>query len=147
MDAIVRVTKEIRKLWRAVRKLQITGFQRPTWLTAPLTSTSWDGDSHSTTARTLIDLSAVFGTPANIKAVLVHISINDSGSAGGDHWFGLSPAAAGISIDWTCPPVNDAAGRYAGLVPCNGDGDIYYQIDASGANTMDVWLQIWAYWL
>jgi len=32
-------------------------------------------------------------------------------------------------------------------VPCNADGDIYYQISASGASTFDVWIQIWGYYI
>lgn len=148
MDAIVRLTKEIHKLWRAVRKLQITGFQRPTWLTTPLTSVAWDGDGYSTTAKTLIDLSAVFSAPANIKAVLVRLAIRDSGSAANDTWFMLSPNnGATTGLDWTCPPVNDAWGRYGGVVvPCDANGDIYYRVAASGAGTMDIHLEIWGYW-
>ena len=51
------------------------------YLQAPLTSTSWDGDSFSTTAKTLIDLSAVFGVPANVKAIYARVFVNDSASA------------------------------------------------------------------
>ena len=58
-----------------------TDFGRPVFLTTPKTSDSWDGDARSTTAKTLIDLSAVFGVPAGVKAVLVGVSMRDSGSA------------------------------------------------------------------
>ena len=53
-----------------------TDFGRPVFLTTPLTSTAWDEDSYSTTAKTLIDLSEVFGVPAGVKAVMVKISLN-----------------------------------------------------------------------
>ena len=149
MDAIVRLTQEIGKLWRAVRKLQVTGFQRPTWLATALTSTAWDGDSFSTTAKTVIDLSAVFGAPANIKAVMICVTINDSASAGGDYWMLLGPtngAGAGVPID--CSGLaNDQPERNQVIVPCDANGDIYYQINASGASTMDVIMQIYGYWL
>jgi len=118
-------------------------------LQAPLTSTSWDGDARSTTAKTLIDLSAVFGTPANIKAVLIRAEIRDSGSASADTYIFLAPTdAASVGIMESCAGLaNDYRARGTHVVPCNGDGDIYYQIAASGAGTMDVKLEIWGYWL
>lgn len=149
MDAIVKLTKEIKLLWRAVKRLQITGFQRPTWLTTPLTSVAWDGDSYSTTAKTLIDMSAVFGVPANIKSVYIKTVTRDSGSAAGDLALILGPTnAAGVGLFNRCSgKTNDALEEEAMIVPCDANGDIYYQIIASGAGNMDVWIQVWAYWL
>jgi len=63
-------------------------------LTTPLTSTAWDGNAYSTTAKTLIDLSAVFGAPAGIKAILAFVVVRDSGSATGDTWLILGPTSA-----------------------------------------------------
>ena len=119
-------------------------------LYTPLTSTSWDGDARSTTARTLIDLSAVFGAPAGIKAILVKVTIRDSGSAGGDYSFNLTPASGAGEIAFTsrCSGLpNDRYTTEAGIVPCDANGDVYYQIAASGASTMDVTLQIWGYYI
>ena len=149
MDAIVRLTQEIGKLWHAVRKLQITGFQRPTWLTTALTSTSWDGDAYSTTAKTLIDLSAVFGAPANIKAINVDVMIRDSGSAASDPWIMLSPNnVAGDGSAFRCAGLaNDAITEGQRIITCDSNGDVYYQIAASGASTIDVWMRIRGYWL
>jgi hypothetical protein len=117
-------------------------------LQTPLTSTSWDGDSYSTTAKTLIDLSAVFGAPAGIKAVLCYVTIRDSGSAAGDPYLILSPnntAASGLAA--TCAgQANDSASRQVIIVPCDANGDVYHQINASGASTMDVWIELWGYW-
>lgn len=121
-----------------------------TFLTTPLTSTAWDGDSFSTTAKTKIDLSAVFGAPAGVKAILVRVSVRDSGSAAGNPWLLLSPndttnvgalnlRAAGIA--------NDALVDESGICPCDANGDVYYQCVATGSNTLDVWLYIWGYWL
>lgn len=117
-----------------------------TFLTTPLASTSFDGDSFSTTAKTLIDLSAVYGVPSNIKAVLVYVAVRDSDSAATDTKLTLSPNnTAGEGFIFSPMPVNDRRYRGAALIPCNADGDIYYQIDASGSGTFDVWLTIWGY--
>jgi len=74
-------TKELERLINKMRPV-ISGWT-PHWIYAnmpewvanggtaltPLTSTAWDGgDAFSTTAKTLIDLSAVFGVPAGVKA-------------------------------------------------------------------------------
>ncbi len=120
-------------------------------LQTPLTSTSWDGDSFSTTAKTLIDLSAVFGVPAGIKAVYMRASARDSASAGTGNigiWF--SPNNTSGEAALFCRPsgrANDYVEEINGIVPCDSNGDIYYQCAASGANTLDVWIEIWGYWL
>jgi len=127
-----------------VRRNEIT---RPVFLTTALTSTAWDGDSYSTNAKTKIDLSAVFGAPAGMKAVLFMLSIRDSGSASNDRWFLLSPndtANEGLSV--TALPVSDRWTRTALIVPCDVNGDVYFQ-NAAGDATMDVYLEIWGYWL
>lgn len=118
-------------------------------LTTPLTSTAWDGDSFSTTAKTLIDLSAVFGAPAGIKAVMVKISLRDSASASGSCNFQLSGVSSGTNFSLTAQasPINDRYAYFNGIVPCDANGDVYYQINASGNGTMDVYLEIWGYWL
>lgn len=118
------------------------------FLTTPLGSTSWDGDSFSTTSKTLIDLSAVFGVPANVKAVLLFVWVRDSGSATADTYLILGPTTSnlvGMAID---PHViNDRLHRATLIVPCDSNGDIYYQIGASGTGTFDVFMQVWGYYL
>ena len=142
--------RRVDNLERAIERLQgmlSSASLQPTYLTTPLTSTSWDGDSFSTTGKTLIDLSAVFGVPAGVRWVYVRVYIRDSASAGsavGIIW--LSPDStsySGLSVGAT-GLANDAIARGAVLVPCT-DGDIYYQIAASGVGTTDVWLEIWGY--
>lgn len=121
----------------------------PTFLTTPLISTSWDGDSFSDTSKTLIDLSSVFGAPGGIKAVLLDVSIRDSGSAGTDCSLILSPnntAYEGLWVDCS-GQTNDSWERQTMIVPCDANGDIYYQVDASGTGTMDIYLRIWGYWI
>jgi len=118
-------------------------------LTTPLTSISWDGDSYSTTAKTLIDLSAVFGAPAGVKAVLARVEIRDSGSSGFDAYLFLSPVdTAGVGLMESCAGLgNDYRSRGTHIVPCDANGDIYYQINASGSLTMDVKIEIWGYFI
>lgn len=146
----VRLVQEIERLKRQVERLKVgeipTGGFVP--LTTALTSTAWDGDSFSTTGKTKIDLSAVFGAPAGIKAALFMVSIRDSGSAANDRWFLLSPndtVIQGLSV--TAHPVNDRWTRVTMVVPCDANGDVYYQLNASGSGTMDIYLEIWGYWL
>ena len=43
--------------------------------------------------------------------------------------------------------VNDSWSESHMIVPCDANGDIYYQIAASVANTMDIHIQVWGYWL
>lgn len=123
----------------------------PQWhyLTTPLTSTSWDGDSYSTTAATLIDLSAVFGVPAGVKAVYLTVSVNDSGSAANDVYFSAGPGNTGLDyFAFICRAsglANDMFHTESGIVPCNADGNIYYSLLASGASTMDVRIRVWGY--
>jgi hypothetical protein len=126
-----------------------SAFGRPVFLTSPKTSTSWDGDSFSTTSKTLIDLSSVFGVPAGVKAVYVQMAIRDSASSTTDAWIVLgADNTAGNGINFGCGGLaNDMWARPAAIVPCNTDGDIYYQINASGTSTFDVYLFIWGYWL
>lgn len=118
-------------------------------LTTPLTSTSWDGDPRSDTAKTLIDLSAVFGVPAGVAAISVDVALRDSGSGGTDCRFWLGDDNTATSGQAFVPmPVNDRFNFYAGsIVACNANGDVYYQVDASGAGTMDVWIYITGYWI
>jgi len=120
---------------------------RSVYLAAPLTSVAWDGDSYSTTAKTLIDLSAVFGVPAQVRWVDVYVYIRDSASAATSPYLVLSPNAVAFSGPaFSCVPVDD---RWAQLgvhrIPCDANGDIYYQIVASGADTFDVIMQVWGY--
>lgn len=120
------------------------------FLTAPLTSTAWDGDARSTTAKTLIDLSAVFGVPAGVKAVLVRLVTRDSGSSAGYCQLGLSPNSTADSVAIQCylqGVANDVYISANGIVPCDANGDIYYQVVASGTGTLDATIEIWGYWL
>ena len=120
------------------------------FLTTPLTSTSWDGDAYSTTTKTKIDLSTVFGAPAGIKGILVRLAARDSGSSSGFCQLGLSPNSTAGSVAIQCylqGVANDVYVSANGIVPCDANGDVYYQITASGTGTLDAIIEIWGYWL
>ena len=140
----------IKKLEREVERLRVKEKQVFVPLTSPLTSTAWDGDAFSTTSKTLIDLSTVFGAPAGIKAVLVRLAARDSGASGYDAYFGISPndVAADLSLNIRLQGHgNDQILESTTICPCDANGDIYYQTKASNTGTLDCWLWIWGYWL
>jgi len=144
-----KTVDRIKRLEREVERLRVKESGKFIALTTQLTSTSWDGDSFSTTAKTKIDLSAVFGVPAGVKAVLVKVALRDSGSAAASCVFQLSGVSSGTNYSLTAQasPIADRFAYYSGIVPCDANGDVYYQIDASESATMDVYLEIWGYWL
>lgn len=147
-ELLIDMVRELNRLKRRMDDMARPEIAKPpVWLDSPLTSASWDGDARSTTAKTVIDLSAVFGVPAGVRAVLVGGAIRDSGSAANLCFLLLAPnnvAGQGLGVQAT--PVNDRYTYYGHVVPCDANGDIYHQIQASAAGAMDVWLEIWAYW-
>jgi hypothetical protein len=152
-DTLQEMYREIDRLKRRFERFEsgeyINTKAHAVFLTTPLTSTSWDGDSFSTTSKTLIDLSTVFGVPAGVKAVLFSIYLRDSGSAAGTCDLILSPNNTDLSGLYTaCSGV--ANNMFVGngpTVPCDANGDVYYQIRTSGVGTMDIYLEVWGYWL
>lgn len=128
--------------------LDSTDFGRPVFLSAPLTSTSWNGNLFSTTSKTLLDLSAVFGAPAGIKAIIAEYSIKDTGSSNGTCRLVLSPNNVNmIGVHLMGSPTDGHLATSNAIIPCDANGDIYYQIVASGTNTMTIYFQILGYWL
>ncbi len=127
-------------------------WQGPGYLFVPLQSyVSW-GFTSSTAAKTWINVRGVFGTsiPNNVKALLIRTWARDSGSANADCWFALSPNNVAWSIAAAITlygQVNDKYIEGQLTVPCDGAGNMYYQIAASGANTLDVSMQVWGYWI
>ena len=118
-------------------------------LAAPLTSTAWDGDSFSTVSTsTKIDLSAVFGAPANIKAVNMSVLVRDSAAAGTtEYYIQLGPSSAYFyQLPVGCYG-GDLWQRQSGVLNCDANGDIWYKTNASGSLTMEVYVRIWGYWV
>jgi hypothetical protein len=138
------IIRELKILRGKITELETKGQPRWVYLTTPLTSTDWDGDAHSNTSPTEIDLSAVFGVPAGVKAILVQMFARDSGSAG-EYIFALDSR---VSVSWSgmlyCNGGDVVRVSHA-VVTCDPDGDVNYYIVASGTNTMDCWIRIWGY--
>jgi len=117
-------------------------------LATPLTSTSWDGDAKSTTAKTSLYLPDIFSTPIGVRGVFVTVRVRDSGSATNDTYMLLAPNnTAGSGIRFSCKGApNDEWVDRTAFIPCGPTGNyIYYQIAASGASTFDVVIEIWGY--
>lgn len=149
MNVIDGLLNEIDLLKKRIEDLRTQSTPRWVMLTAPLTSTSWDGDTYSTTAKTKIDLSSVFSAPAGMKAVLVRLAAKDTGSAAGTNiYIELGPTnTSDVSPLWCILDgiTNSHYHDTDGIVPCDANGDIYYQISASGAGSMTPIIQIWGY--
>lgn len=128
-------------------RLRTQDAPRLRWLVAPLTSPNWNGNARSTTAKTKIDLSTEFGLPANIKAVYLYVAVRDSGSAAGDPALILGPGSNPNEGMWVGSggKANDSWERQQIWVPCNTDGDIYFQAAATGALTLDAYVWVWGY--
>lgn len=144
------ILRRLDALEQAVKRLlRIVQFTK---LTTPRTSTNWDGDARSTTAKTRIDLEAEFGLPADVKMVLVRLIARDSGSAAAPlatTYFGVAPndVASSIAVScWVGGNTNDVRTDVTAPCPCDDNGDIWYQVAATGAGTMDCWLEVWGYW-
>lgn len=106
-------------------------------LTTKLTSTSWDGDNKTAANNGTIDLSAVFGAPAGIKAVLVRFAIS-SGTLGSYAYIG--PSSSNLALGDEIKATSRLHECY-GIVPCDASGDVYFL--ASG--TIAVYLEIFGY--
>jgi len=119
-----------------------------TWLTTPLTSTSWDGDARSTTTATKIDMSSVFsGYPTDaVKAVMVRLACRDSAKLGTTGLsIGVGPSATYYYNVSTIAIGGDVISSQTAWCACDAAGDIYFQVAASGTNTLDAWLEVWGY--
>jgi len=145
-----KTVDRIKRLEKEVERLRVKEKQVFVPLTTPLTSTAWDGDAFSTTAKTKIDLSEVFGVPAGAKGIFVRLVARDSGSSAGYCQLALSPndTAGSVATQAYLQGIqNDVYVSVNGVVPCDENGDVYYQIVASGTGTLDAIIEIWGYWL
>ena len=148
MNVIDGILNAINNLTKRISRLEVQGYGQFIPLTTELTSTSFDGDSFSNVGATVLDLSAVFGVPAGIKAALVQVIARDSAAWGTD---GLYVAVgANATAEWPLtirPAGGDVWLEGLGIVPCTTTGDFSYMINASGANTMAVFIRICGYWI
>lgn len=147
-----KVIDRLKRLEREVEKLKVRERGKFVALTTPLTSTSFDGDAFSTTGKTLIDLSTEFSVPAGVKAVYMQVSARDSGSASASPAANIGFAPNNTDTSYAMQvflgdKANDVFDVKFGICPCDTNGDIYYQITASGTDTLDAYVYIWGYWL
>lgn len=147
-DELLRRIKLYERELERLRAFEVP-VKSPIFLTVPLTSGSWNGGSFSTVgASTQLDLSAVFGAPAGVKAALLEVVARDSAAWGTSGLFvSLGPSAIYYYTATVRPAGGDVLASMLCVAPCDVNGDLWYQIAASGVNTMDVWIRIWGYWL
>ena len=151
MDAeLIRHIDRLQRLYDSLVKPEI-GLP-PVWLTTPYTHESFNGDSFSdVTSATKIENTGWSTTiPADAKALLIRIVARDSASGStADLTFRLYPISTAATPTLACrlsAMGNDDKAECLGWVPCS-DGDIWYKCNASGVDTLDVWLYVWAYCL
>lgn len=124
----------------------------PVFLTTPYINTAFDGDSFSDVgSNTKIENTSWSTTiPADAVALLIRCYCRDSASSSTSGlFFALFPASGATDAALAVRPsgkANDDFADQQGIVPCV-DGDIWYQCEASGTDTLDVVLEVWGYWL
>ena len=150
--SLLDITRRILKLERRVDNLvQPERGWHPHFLTTPYTNADFDGDSFSDVgSNTKIENTSWSTTiPSNAKALLIVTSVRDSDSAATSGlFFALYPSAAAANYAMICRPsgkANDDLASSHAIVPCT-DGDIWYRANASGADTLDVYLWCFGYW-
>ena len=110
-------------------------------LTTPLTSTDWDGDTKTTSDRAIVDLSAVFGVPDGVKAVLMTIQTQADAV---NEYIRFGPNST-YNYALICrTPVASQIAHAMGIVPCDSNGDVYCYPSGTIEN---VYVYIWGYWL
>lgn len=151
-SVIETLVGRVKDILRRVERLEAVETTSAGWVILPqasrLTSTAWDGGARSTTSSTKIDMSAVFGTPENIDAVLLEIYVKDSASQTTDCWFRVADSSSttgGFAI--RAGYVNDRYDSGQVVCPTDASGDIYYDCTASGTNTLDIIMTVRGYHL
>jgi hypothetical protein len=111
------------------------------FLSTPLKSTAWDGDTKTTSNRAVVDLSSVFGVPAGVKAVLM--SIQTQGDAANDY-IRFGPDSVNNFTLVCRTQVAGVIAHASGIVPCDANGDVYCH---TSGTVESVYVWIWGYWL
>ena len=145
----------IKRIAALERRLDLLALPEKGWtphfLTEPYTNTDFDGDSFSDVgALTKIENTSWSTTvPADAKALIITGAARDSGSAAATAlYFRIYSTSTATNPAMVIRPAgitNDAWASGEAVVPCT-DGDIWYQVNASGASTMDVYLYVVGYW-
>lgn len=108
--------------------------------TTKKTNTSWDGDSKSAANNGTLDLSALFGVPANVKAVYARLSIQ---SATINQAVGLGPSSGQSYYLLTRTQVANQYIDACGIVNCDSNGDMYITI----TGTNNIFIEIFGYFI
>ena len=137
-------------LWKDVRDLRVA-LGGAHFLTTPYTNSGFAATAFSDVASNTIIQNTSWSTaiPTEAKALLIRCWIRDSGSAGtsGLYLVLVGTAAGTIAaarIDLEGVPNDQWRGEQV-IVPCV-NGDVWYQVNASGAGTMDITLWCLGYW-
>ena len=138
-----KVLNRLTRLEREVGRLRVK--ERAigrTYLAAPLTAADWTNASKGLADRATVDLSAVFGVPAGVKAVLMSIQTTDDTAA---QYIRFGPDATN-NFTLTCrTQVANQSANVSGIVPCDANGDVYCYPSNDYILGVQVW--IWGYWL
>lgn len=110
-------------------------------LISPLTSTNWYGNAKSTANNGIIDLSADFGVPTGIRAVLVRLVAQDETP---NVYFALGLSSTYPTIVTQFTQVANQYVEIFGIVPCDSNGDIYWHCSDELDN---VYIFVWGYFL
>jgi len=121
-------------------------------LTAYIGSATYAGGAFSTfnkTTGTKTVSTEFSGVPSTAKALLLNVSVRDSGSAANECWVIVSPNnSAGDGLTARCSGLaNDKFHTQVMVVPTNGSNTIYFEGQASGASTLDISIRCYGYWL
>ncbi len=105
------------------------------------TSTDWDGDAKAFDSSAIIDLSAVFGLPAGIKAVSI-LGVAKDETVGVTCGFVKEIGAALNGVSQETQVANNFI-YSAGIVPCDANGNIAF---IQSGELDSVYLNITGYW-
>jgi hypothetical protein len=109
---------------------------------------AWQNKTVSNGDNGTIDWVVDFGLPEIPKMVFLKIDVRDSGSAAGGCRFQLrakSTTARACCDAWAETSNNDWIRGTMGNTPVADNGTSYYNAVASGVDTMDVWIQCYAW--
>lgn len=88
-----------------------------------------------------VEVDTLGRVPKGCKALVIMTAVNDSGSAGETTCIlAIRPDATVnyMYVNSVGGIANDAVSYYGGWTPCDPDGDVQYNVFASGANTFDI---------
>lgn len=123
---------------------------KPIYLITSITDGNWDGDGKSDADSGVLDLSTFGnGCPPGIKAVLIGTLVRDVASAAAaDCRLAIGPdnvLPSRCHLTQLTGVVNNKFRGQMGWVPCDANGDVFVDIDATGVGSMTVDIRIWGY--